>query len=64
LSDIDRHVRHLVGIATLRRLRRMVDSETAAETATAIRAWRLTILLAVGAVIFVAGLALMVIRTH
>ena len=63
-SDIDRQVKRLVGIATLRRLRRMVDSEHAAETHAATQARRLAILLAVIAVIFIAGLALMMVRAH
>jgi len=58
LSDIDQHVRHLVGIATLRRLRRMVDGDTVKDADASRWAKRLGILFAAIAVIFVVGLAL------
>lgn len=63
-NDIDQHVRRLIGIATLRRLRRMVDSENTAEADAAIQAKRFAIPLMIIAVIFVAGLALMMVRAH
>lgn len=50
-SDIVRHVRHVVGIATLRRLRRMVDHENANEAQAATQAKWLGVAIAAAAVI-------------
>ncbi|MDK9724200.1 MAG: hypothetical protein OEL88_04870 [Sterolibacteriaceae bacterium MAG5] len=56
MSDprIDEAVRRTVGIAALRRLRRMVDAEAAADAASARWARRLSWILAVAAVLAVA----------
>ena len=56
-SEIDRHVRRIVGIATLRRLRRMVDSENANDARQAMLAKRLGVLLSCLALVFVVVLA-------
>lgn len=56
MSDprIDEAVRRTVGIAALRRLRRLVDAEMAADAAAARWARRLSWILAVAAVLAVA----------
>lgn len=52
--DIERAVRHTVGIAALRRLRRMVDEDAAAEAEKARWARRLGWLLTIAAILAVA----------
>lgn len=55
-EEIERHARRLVGIATLRRLRKMVDAETAAESHNAMWARRIVIALIVLTTLFIGGL--------
>lgn len=57
-DDIDRHVRHLVGIATLRRLRRMIDSDAAQEASSSHQAKWLAAGLSIAAAVFILVLAL------
>ncbi|MBL8485832.1 MAG: hypothetical protein JNK22_01835 [Rhodocyclaceae bacterium] len=57
-EDRERAVRRLVGVATLRRLRRMVDAEAGARRAEALWARRLAWAFAVMAALVVLALAL------
>ncbi|QDX81909.1 hypothetical protein B9N43_11985 [Denitratisoma sp. DHT3] len=59
---VERQVRRGVGVATLRRLRRMVDAENAQNAVEARWARRLTGLFLFLAAAFVAGLTLMRMR--
>lgn len=52
-AEIQRAVRRTVGIAALRRLRRMVDAEEKLEASKALWARRLTLVLALTAVLAV-----------
>jgi hypothetical protein len=56
-SGIERHVRRIVGIAALRRLRRMVDADAAAEARKSALAARLAWAFALAALLAVAWLA-------
>jgi hypothetical protein len=55
-EEIERHVRRLVGVATLRRLRKMADAEMAADSRNAILAKRIVITLIVLTALFMGGL--------
>jgi len=55
--EIERNVRHTVGIAVLRRLRRMVDAENACEAKKSALATRLAWAFALAAVAAVAWMA-------
>jgi carbon monoxide dehydrogenase subunit G len=55
--EVERGVRRIVGIAALRRLRRMVDADAAAEVEKSALATRLAWAFAVAAVLAVAWIA-------
>jgi uncharacterized YccA/Bax inhibitor family protein len=55
--EIERGVRRVVGIAVLRRLRRMVDADAADETRKSVLAARLAWAFALGAVLAVLWIA-------
>ncbi|KAB2639990.1 MAG: hypothetical protein DVB25_04705 [Verrucomicrobia bacterium] len=55
-EEIERHVRRLVGLVTLRRLSKMADAEIAAESRNEMRAKRIIIALIVLAALLVGGL--------
>ena len=55
-DEIEQHVRRLVGVVTLRRLRKMADAEMAAEARNALWARRTITALIVRTALFAGGL--------
>ena len=55
-DEIEQHVRRLVGIVTLRRLRKMADAEMAAESRNALWARRIIIALTILSALLIGGL--------
>jgi hypothetical protein len=58
-EEIRQHVRRLAGFAALRRIRKIVDTEEAAESRNAFWAKRIALVITLLAVLFIGGLWLL-----